>query len=172
MIRTVLILACALILASCESDLNTNSSTPIPHTKKISMDLGPHTYDFDSLRAGQYMFVANGGTDSMSVYLRRGSSDVFGEIDFTLYLRWQKPESGSYKWEDLSVNEDGYGCIITIDSINSDYRRTYRSVSGSTHVEVFKSSVLDSIFGVFNGLVKDSLGNIVEIKNGRFYFDD
>src|SRR5687768_17119912 len=128
--RLLTIFVCILMLAGCESDLNTSPSTPIPHTKKISMELGAQTYDFDSLRAGQYMFVGNGGADSMSVLLRKASSDVFGEIDFTLYLRWQKPESGSYQWEDLSVKENGFGCIITIDSINSDYRRTYRSVSG------------------------------------------
>jgi hypothetical protein len=185
--RLLTIFACMLMLAACDSDVSTpqpDQLDSVAHTRKISLELGGTLYDFDSLRAGNYAYLAHGSpTDSMYVMLMRKSSEIQpGDISFSLYLSWPKPFSGNFNWENLTAKSTGFGCIITIDSINTHYRRVYKSVSGSTRVDCFfrrpffdtdpAFGYTDSVFGTFNGSVKDSLGNVVEIRNGRFYWGD
>jgi hypothetical protein len=81
--------------------------------------------------------------------------------------------SGVYQWSDLNKDSTGFGCEITKSITTPTGIIRYRSVSGSTSVKMFAPSGInafpDSLFGIFAGTLKDSLGHTITVSHGKFY---
>ena len=154
----------AFVLISCDSSSDATQQSgcgnPNDRLKKVAFELDGVHWDLDSLRSGSITTIYSAVGDSVAMTYSYFSDS----LSLVLFLNFSRNQSGSYPW---SSNPNGYGCSISIDSIYGNYHLHTMSQSGTTDILVHE----DSLFGVFCGVVKDSLGRTYQVSNGRFYYD-
>jgi hypothetical protein len=156
-----------LSLLACESDTSSpkqeSCGSPADRVMKVSFTLDGKHYDLDSAEAffGANNFVID--DDTSYVNYERETSDMY----YQLKISWPgNDSSGTFPWQSSSSYLKGYGCFITTDSLLEKRRYSYMPASGSTTIAMYG----DTLFGIFCGQLKDSLGGMHEVSNGRFYY--
>jgi hypothetical protein len=166
----LLALVVIVLLVGCSKDTPTSPSCTGIVTNDHSTSFKLNGILFDLQQAG------NSGTriynrdfdGSIEYEIMSVSYSASGPTVYTsLKLYWKGISSGTYNWGNKSIDSNSYGCTIIIDSLEVGKRSIYRSVSGQTSIKAYTN--LDSLFGRFCGQVQDSLGNIAEVSDGRFY---
>ena len=169
-------LVVSLVFVACESETSSQDETcgnPSLHLREVSFVLNGIKYNRDSLQVatGTITQTWDGMTTPFEIsFMVPGLPDSGRILNFQLDIISPRSESGVYQWSDGTTDTTAIGCYVTIDSVfGTD--ETYRPVSGSTNLIVYKNSGVerDSMFGTFCGTLKNNAGVSVQITEGRFY---
>ena len=171
------IFGCSKGSSPTESNSNTDSVTLV-HKIDFVIDGGRFAHQHFDVDSGlssfstmiQLMRKLNGFTYYVSQAGLQTDTTYNG---FSLTLHWPGSQSGKYVFGNLFSDSNAYGCSVTFYYDTLKRTATYKSINGSMDVKIFNSisppGGIDSLFGIFSGQFKDSLGNIFTISHGRFY---
>ncbi|HEY6172111.1 MAG TPA: hypothetical protein VIX80_07635 [Candidatus Kapabacteria bacterium] len=163
-------LAVILLFVGCSEDTPTSSSCTgiVTNDHSTSFKLNGILFDLEQVGNSGTKIYERDFDGTIKYEIISVSYSASGPTAYTsLKLHWKGVTTGTYSWGNKSIDSNSYGCTIIIDSLEVGKRSIYRSVSGQTSIKAYTN--LDSLFGRFCGQVKDSLGNVAELSDGRFY---
>src|SRR5688572_21024579 len=163
-------LAIILLLVGCSEDTPTSSSCTgvVTNEHSTSFKLNGVLFDFKQIGGSQLSSFGRNFSGLIEYEITSDSYTTSGALlHISLKLDWKGVSTGTYNWGNKYTDSGAYGCTIVIDSLKGGEGSIYRSISGQTSIKTYSN--LDSLFGRFCGQVKDSLGNIAEVSDGRFY---